>query len=523
MIGTEYRLVAEAVPQLIWVTDENGAVEYVNQKYVEYTGYRPEQLLGQTAWRKALHPDDLERCLLDWQTATATGMEFETEYRLRRASDGSWRWHLTRALAVKDGDGRVRKWMGTCTDIEDQKRIQVALRLSEERILEESRRKDEFLAMLGHELRNPLAPILGVVSVMKARDPDRCAKEIAIIERQALQMARLLDDLLDVGRISRGRIQLRKQRVEVATIVEHAIEATTPLVEERCHTLVVDVPRSGLALEADPARLAQVVSNLINNAANYTNAGGTVTIAATRVAGEVMLSVTDNGIGIAADSLPGVFDLFVQGPRSLDREEGGLGVGLTVVKSLVEMHGGSVSASSRGLGQGSEFVVRIPAAADAVTALPATCPGDVHEPLHASGRRVLVVDDSLDVVTILSDFLTWKGFVVEVASSGAAALEAARTFRPDAMLLDIGLPTIDGYEVARRLRSDPSFAATRLIALTGYGQQADRERAYAAGFQHHLVKPVDFTQLLAHLNAPLHARPPLRDQAARRILPSSIS
>ena len=503
MIGTEYRLVAEALPQLVWVTDEDGAVEYVNQKFVEFTGYQAELLLGQTAWRKAVHPDDLERCLINWRAATATGMEFETEYRLRRASDASWRWQLARALPNKDERGHVLGWIGTCTDIDDQKRIEAALRRSEERILDESRRKDEFLAMLGHELRNPLAPILGVVSVMKERDPDRCVREVAIIERQARQMARLLDDLLDVGRITRGRVQLRKERVELATIVAHAIEVTMPLLEERGHTLVVDVACNGMAVDADPMRLTQVISNLVNNAAKYTKPGGKVTIVATRDDHELMLSVADNGVGIPADSLSDVFDLFVQGARSLDRAEGGLGIGLTVVKTLVEMHGGTVVASSHGPGRGSEFVVRLPAAPTAGDALPALGPDQVPEPAPASCRRVLVVDDNPDVVTILSDYLTWKGFEVGVASSGTAALEAVRTFRPEAMLLDIGLPTMDGYEVARRLRSDPDNAATRLIALTGYGQQADRQRSYAAGFEHHLVKPVDFVQLLAHLNAPI--------------------
>jgi PAS domain S-box-containing protein len=516
MLGPEYRLVTEALPQLIWVTNEEGAVEYVNQQFVEYTGYRPEQLIGPTAWRKALHPDDLERCLVDWTTATANEQPFETEYRLRRARDESWRWHLTRAVPVKDDHGRVLKWIGTCTDIEDQKQIQASLRLSEERILEASRRKDEFVAMLGHELRNPLAPILGVVRLLKDRDRERCPREISIVERQALHMARLLDDLLDLGRISRGRVQLRKQRQQLATIVDHAIEATLPLVEERGHTLVVDVPRTGLAVEVDPARLSQVISNLVNNAAKYTTHGGRITVRASRVANEIVVSVTDTGIGIPADKLPHVFELFAQGDRSLDRSEGGLGIGLTVVKTLVEMHGGTVVASSDGPGRGSELVVRLPAATHADEAPSPPCAGPADEPVQPSRRRVLVVDDNADVIAVLSDFLTWKGFEVEIATDGPAALEAARRLRPDAMLLDIGLPIMDGYEVARELRADPSFATTRLIALTGYGQQSDRERAYAAGIQHHLVKPIDFAQLLSYLNAPMSAAwtpDPVRDAA----------
>jgi PAS domain S-box-containing protein len=492
MIGTEYRLVAEALPQLIWVTDEHGAVEYVNRGFIEYTGYVAEDLLGQTAWRKALHPEDLERCLRDWEGATASGVPFDTEYRLRRAADGSWRWHLGRALPIKDDQGRVLRWIGTCTDIEDQKRI-------EQRMIEESRRKDEFLAMLGHELRNPLTPILAAVRLLEERAP-QCASEVAIIERQATHMARLLDDLLDLSRISRGRIELRKQPQELVGIVEQAIEATMPIFEERRHTLVVDVAREGLAVDVDGARLTQVVSNVLNNAAKYTSRGGTVTIRAMRDDREVTLSIADNGIGISPDKLTDVFDLFEQGPRSLERAEGGLGIGLTVVKTLVEMHGGRVEAASAGIGCGTELVVHLPATASVPRV--ARTPEAAPQP-STSGRRVLVVDDNPDILTILSDLLTWKGFEVEVATSGSGAIEAAQVFRPETILLDIGIPGLDGYEVARRLRADPMFAGTRLIALTGYGQQTDRERAYAAGFHHHLVKPPALQELLACLNTPV--------------------
>jgi len=492
MVGTEYRLVAEALPQLIWVTDEQGAVEYVNRRFVEYSGYASEDLLGQTAWRKALHPDDLERCLNDWRIATTSGEPFETEYRLRRASDGCWRWHLGRAQPVKDERGRVLQWVGTCTDIEDQKRI-------EERILEESRRKDEFLAMLGHELRNPLTPILAGARVLRERAPQPCPAEIAIIERQATQMARLLDDLLDVGRISRGRIELRKQRQELFGIVEHALESTLPLLEERRHRLIVNVPFQGLTVDVDTVRLAQVISNLVNNAAKYTKPGGTVTVRATRDGDEVRLSVADNGAGIPPDRLARVFELFEQGPRSLERAEGGLGIGLTVVKNLVEMHGGRVEAVSDGVGRGSEFVVRLPAAAPVARIEPQAIRVPEARQVRSTGRRVLVVDDNPDILTILADVLTWKGFQVEIARSGPAAIEAARAFRPEAVLLDIGIPGLDGYEVARQLRADPMLATTRLIALTGYGQQSDRDRAHAAGFHHHMVKPPAMDELLSYL------------------------
>jgi PAS domain S-box-containing protein len=476
MIGDEDRLLAEALPQLIWITDPDGSVIYVNRRYIEYTGYSLEELCGPTEWRKALHPDDLERCLADWHTATRSGTGYETEYRLRRAADATWRWHLARALPVKDDAGRVLRWVGTCTDIEEHKRIQEQLH--------------EFLAMLGHELRNPLAPILGAVSLLKDKSALGHA-HLDIIERQARQMARLVDDLLDVARISRGAIHLRPERIELATVIERAIETAMPLISERGHTLVMDVA-PGLVVDADPLRLGQVLANLLNNAAKYTQDRGVVTVRASRDGERVALSVRDTGTGIPAAQLPHVFDLFVQGERTLDRRQGGLGVGLTLVKRLVEMHGGRVTAASDGPGRGSEFVVNLPAAAPAPEREPPP-PPVIADP---QARRVLVVDDNADIVSVLRDYLTWKGFDVHVAFDGISALDVAYEAHPEIVLLDIGLPHLDGYEVARRLRSDERFAATRLIALTGYGQSADVERARRSGFHAHLVKPLDFTHLV---------------------------
>ncbi|HEY5951403.1 MAG TPA: ATP-binding protein [Kofleriaceae bacterium] len=501
--GTEYQLLAETLPQLIWVADADGSVEYVNQRYIDYTGYVRDELCGMSEWRKALHPDDLVRCLRDWETAMATGTGFETEYRLLRASDSTWRWHLTRACPVTDEHGRVARWFGTCTDIEDQKRIQESLRISEERLREESRRKDELLAMLGHELRNPLTPILTAVRLLKERGPERAEHTIDIIDRQTRHVARLLDDLFDLARINRNRIELHKDIFEIQTAVAAATETVMPLIEQRGHTLIVDVPREGLAVEADPVRIAQVISNLMHNAAKYTEPGGFVTIRAVRDHDEVVLSVTDTGAGIDAEVLPHVFDLFVQGQRSLARSEGGLGIGLTVVRSLVELHGGSVAAHSNGPGRGSEFIVRIPAVAS-VRAIPQQGLSDLdaRSDVRAHHGRILIVDDNADIADVLRDYLSWKGFEVYVASDGASALEAAREVIPEVVLLDIGLPKVDGYEVARRLRLDPRFANTRLIALTGYGQRSDRERASQSGFDEHLVKPPDFNELLRMLTTP---------------------
>ncbi len=497
-----YQLLAEAVPQLIWVTDADGAVVYVNRKYVEYTGYALEELCGQTAWRKALHPDDLERCLCDWASATTTGSGFETEYRLRRASDASWRWHLTRALPIHGDRGQIVNWFGTCTDIEEHKQVQAMLRDTEERLLRESQRKDEFLAMLGHELRNPLVPILSAVQLLKERD---CAAELDIIERQALHMTRLVDDLLDVARITRGRVQLRKELVELASVIDRATETASPLVEARRHQLIVEVPRTGLVVDADPVRLAQAIGNLLNNAAKYTEPGGTICVRAARDAEQVSLAVTDTGIGMSADDLSGAFELFAQAGRALDRSQGGLGIGLTLVRHLIELHGGCVEAASAGPGHGSTFVVRLPLALPDVHAIDRARP--VASPVETAVRgRVLVVDDNADIVAVLESFLTWKGFEVAVARDGATGLEVARAVAPDVVLLDIGLPILDGYELARQMRADPHLAHARLIALTGYGQSSDRERARRAGFDDHLVKPVSFPQLLEVLHTQLTAR-----------------
>lgn len=500
MLGAEYRLLADAVPQLVWVTDGDGAVVYVNQQYAAYTGFAAAELCGQTEWRKALHPDDLERCLADWRAAMTNGSGYETEYRLRRASDGSWRWHLARALPIRDERGAIVKWIGTCTDIEDNKRTQEALRVSEQRLLEESRRKDELLAMLGHELRNPLAPILGATQLLgEHRDPARLAEQLAIIERQVKHMARLVDDLLDVARISGERFALRRTRMELAAAIDHAVEIATPLVEARGHTLVVEIEH-GVTLDADPDRLAQVISNLLHNAAKFTEPGGVIAVRGAREGDEVVLSVTDTGVGIAPHQLPHIFDLFVQGDRTLDRAPGGLGIGLTLVRRLVELHGGSVTASSRGPGHGTEMIVRLPAA-PALAAPATTPPAPAPVVRERPAGRVLVVDDNPDVVSLLQDYLTWKGFDVDVAYDGVSALAVARETRPEIVLLDIGLPTIDGYKVARRLRSDTTFAGTRLIALTGYGQASDRERARQSGFHDHLVKPLDLSRLVERLVA----------------------
>jgi PAS domain S-box-containing protein len=375
-----------------------------------------------------------------------------------------------------------------------------ALALDNARLYHEAhqanRRKDEFLAMLGHELRNPLAPILTALELMQLRGAGG-ARERKIIERQVKHLVHLVDDLLDVSRITRGKVELKKEPIELSEVLAKAIEMASPLYEQCSHHLSVDVPREGLLAEADPVRLAQVLANLLTNAAKYTKPGGQVVVTARREHGEIVVSVKDNGAGISSEMLSKVFELFVQGERTLDRSQGGLGIGLTVARSLVELHGGTISARSPGLGLGSEFQVCLPALAKPVVHEEA--PGGMRQLTSRpprSGIRVLLVDDNKDAVDVLAELLQTYGHEVAVAYDGPQALSIAPAFRPDAALLDIGLPVIDGYELAKRLREVEAGHPCRLVAVTGYGQDTDKAKSREAGFDVHLVKPVELAVVL---------------------------
>jgi CheY-like chemotaxis protein len=374
-------------------------------------------------------------------------------------------------------------------------------------IQEADRHKNEFLAMLAHELRNPLAPIRSAIHLLRRRAldvPDVIWAQ-DLIDRQVQQMVRLVDDLLDVSRITRGKITLRTEAVDVATVVARAVETCRPLMDERKHELTVSLPPEPVRVEGDTTRLAQVVSNLLNNAAKYTEEGGRIGLTVQQEGGEAVLRVRDSGVGIPADMLSNVFDLFTQVNRSLDRSQGGLGIGLTLVHRLIEMHRGSVRAFSAGPNQGSEFVVRLPALAGQGAEEPS--PNGTAEPAAPGPtRRILVVDDNTDGADSLALVLGLSGHDVRTAYDGPAAVEAATSFLPEVVLLDIGLPGIDGYEVARRLRKHPGLEEILLVALTGYGQDEDRRRAEEAGFDVHLVKPVDASTLSQILTLPRSGR-----------------
>jgi two-component system CheB/CheR fusion protein len=376
-------------------------------------------------------------------------------------------------------------------EVAERKRLEQELHQRAEELAEADRRKDEFLAMLGHELRNPLAPIRNAVQVMRLlglTEPKlKWARDV--IDRQVGQLARLVDDLLDVSRIRRGKIPLHKEFVELTAIITQAVEISRPLLEARRQTLTEVLPADPVWLEADPMRLAQVVANLLNNACKYTEEAGQIHLNGRQEGPEMVLRVKDNGVGIAPEMLPRVFDLFAQADHTLNRAEGGLGIGLTLVKSVVELHGGRVEAFSEGLGRGSEFVVRLP------VLQPGSAPSVPSTPravgVSGSARRVLAVDDNVDSAESLGMLLRVQGHEVCTAHDGPAAVEAARSFGPEVVLLDLGLPGMDGYEVARRLRRQPGLESVLLVALTGYGQDEDRRKTMEAGFDAHLTKPAD--------------------------------
>jgi CheY-like chemotaxis protein len=413
-------------------------------------------------------------------------------------------------------------------EIAERLRAEEALRNSEaeaRKWAEADARKNEFLAMLGHELRNPLAPIRNAVKIMKQRgldDPDVCwARDV--VDHQVRQLAQLVDDLLEISRVTSGKVRLQKEPVDVATIVAFAVETSRPTIEAHHHRLSIALPPVPIFVEADSIRMAQALSNLLNNAVKYTKPGGQIRLAAGAEGSEVVFRVRDSGIGISPEMLSKIFELFAQVDHSLDHSQGGLGLGLTLVKSLVEMHGGSVQAQSEGLSRGSEFIVRLPILAEAnlrsepVPGLSAPAPPR-SENTNVRSRRVLVVDDNVTSAQSLAVVLKLEGHDVQVAHDGGLALEAVRSFRPDVVLLDIGLPGMDGYEVARRLRQEPGLAAgiALLVAVTGYAEDEARRRSREAGFDHHLVKPVDPDGVLALLASLEWSEP------SRRSEPSSL-
>ncbi len=492
-----FRQLAENIQEGFWLSDPlKSQILYCSPAFAEIWGRSCDSLYEQP-WSllDAVHPEDREPVVRALERH-GRGEPTDVEYRVVRP-DESVRWVRERSFPIKDPLGRVHRVAGIAEDVTERRQAEEQRRLLEDllrgrnqELAAADRHKDEFLAMLAHELRNPLAPIRNALHIMKhagnAGPVVERVREVA--ERQVRHMARLLDDLLDVARISRGRIDLRREPVAVASILRQTVEAVRPLIEERCHELTIAPPVGPLWVDADPTRLEQVLTNLLNNAAKYTDPGGRIGLSAGREGDEVVVRVRDTGVGIAPDMLPRIFDLFVQAERRLDRSQGGVGIGLTLVRRLVELHGGTVEAFSPGLGRGSEFVVRLPLSA----AAPSGPAGpDNGEAASLTRRRILVADDNRDAADSLALMLTMMGGEVHATYDGLAAVEAAAAFRPDVIVLDVGMPGLDGYDAARRIREQAWGKDVVLIALTGWGQEEDRQRSEEAGFDHHLPKPVE--------------------------------
>lgn len=493
-----FRTLADNIPQLAWIADAgtDGQVHWFNRNWFEYTGTTLEQVRG-SGWHVVHHPDHAERVIRKFVHHVQQGLDWEDTFPLRR-HDGEYRWFLSRMKCIRDESGTVVRIFGTNTDVTQQRELEDELRRLTDDLSEADRRKDEFLATLAHELRNPLAPIRTGLQLMRMAggSPETRERAGAMMERQLTQLVRLVDDLMDVSRVSRGKIELRRERVLLATVVESAVETSRPQIEAMGHDLTVTLPTHPVLLDADLTRLAQVVMNLLNNAAKYSNRGGQIWLTAEQQHDEIAIAVRDTGIGIPADQLPRVFELFTQVDHDVDRAHGGLGIGLSLVKRLVEMHGGSVEARSDGPGTGAEFIVRLPVAANAPVPEPGDHAAALPGPVPTPSRRILVVDDNRDGADSLALLLEGLGHDICTAYDGKEALDVAERFRPDVVLLDLGLPKLDGYETCRRLQAQPWGRTAIRIALTGWGQDDDRRRSREAGFHHHMVKPVDLATLV---------------------------
>jgi PAS domain S-box-containing protein len=485
LLGT----IIDRIPVMLTLYDPDTKVLRLNPAFEQATGWSARDAAGVSLMEEC-YPDPAYRgqvaefmhsCRDGWmdiRMRTRDGRDLETSWANIRLSDGT----------------RV----GIGLDISDRKRY-------EESLKDAGRRKDEFLATLAHELRNPLAPLRNGLEVMKraAGNPEAVEKARAMMERQLAQMVRLIDDLLDVSRITRGKLELRRQRVDLAAVVQSAVEASRPLVEAAAHRLTVALPPEPVPLDADPVRLAQVFANLLTNAAKYTDRGGAIRLTAERRGDEVVVAVADSGIGIAAEHLPRLFEMFAQVHTALERSQGGLGIGLSLVKGLVEMHGGRVEARSDGPGRGSEFLVRLPLQSPS-SLVPCPLPPGTRDKGRGT-RRVLVADDNRDAADSLALMLRLAGHEVHTAHDGQEAVEAAAWFRPEVALLDIGMPRLNGYDACRRIREQPGGRQIVLAALTGWGQEEDKRRASEAGFDCHLTKPVDpadLDKILAGLAPP---------------------
>ena len=490
----------ESSTDFIAMSDLEGVPFFINRAGLEMVGLESIEQASQVSIADFFLPEDRNFVMGEFLPRVLGQGHAETEIRFRHFRSGAARWMAYKVMTLRDDAGRPVGFGTVSQDVTKRRELEDSLRGLAADLSEANHRKDEFLAMLAHELRNPLAPISNAVQVLRMRDGrDGVGHDVDdMLHRQVRQMSRLVDDLLDVSRITRGTIELRPEPIDLATVVRQAVEASQIWCDEREHHLVVSLPDESLTLQGDAARLAQVIGNLINNACKFTDRGGRIHLEVERDAAHAVIRVRDNGIGIAPDQHGRIFEIFRQVDSSLERSRDGLGIGLTLVKSLVESHGGTVQLRSEGLGRGSEFELRLPLADQ-----PLVAPEDASDPVPVQRRRILIVDDNVDSARSLAMLLELSGHETHTAHDGLAGLEAAERLAPDVVLLDIGLPGLNGYEVCRRIRRTPWGQDMVVVALTGWGQEEDRSRSREAGFTAHLVKPVDLsaiTRLLATLS-----------------------
>jgi PAS domain S-box-containing protein len=488
-----FRSITNAMPQMVWATLPDGHHDYFNRQWYDYTGL-PEGSTDGEKWADVFHPDDQPRAWARWRHSLATGEDYEIQYRLRHQS-GEYRWVLGRAVPVRDDAGAVIRWLGTCTDIHAQRVAQDALQRSEHALRETGRRKDEFLAMLAHELRNPLAPIATASQLLRLNpDPARVRTASEVITRQVRHMTELVDDLLDVSRVTRGLVQLEMAAVDLKDALVGAIEQVRPLIDARRHSLRTRMTSEPAWVSGDRTRLVQVLANILNNAAKYTPEGGELEVELdVDVDGpHAQVFIRDNGQGIPQSLLPQIFELFTQADRTPDRAQGGLGIGLALVRSLVELHGGAITAQSPGAGHGSTFSVQLPAIAPVV---PSTSDDNARAYRDSGSLDIVVVDDNVDAARTLQGLLVALGHQVRIFHRALDALGAIVAQPPDIAFLDIGLPDITGHELARRIRAQLGERTCLLSALSGYGQPQDVAASHQAGLDHHLIKPLDYAAL----------------------------
>jgi two-component system CheB/CheR fusion protein len=478
-----YRAIGESINYGVWVCDRQGRNVYTSESFLQLVGFTQEQS-SNLGWAEALHPDDAGATIDAWEEVVRTGAVWYREHRVR-GHDGLYHAVLAQGVPIRGEDGDISGWAGINLDISRLKSTEEALRLAD-------RRKDEFLATLAHELRNPLAPVRHAVKILESKGlqagQDQWARDV--ISRQVRRMALLLDDLLDVSRITQGRLDLKMETVPLNSIIEAAVETARPLIETKRHRLTIELPGEPVMLMVDPLRVSQSLSNLLTNSAKYMDEQGQITLRAALSSEEITLSVKDTGIGIEPEALAGLFEMFSQVRSTIARSEGGLGIGLALVKGLVQLHGGTIDAQSAGAGLGSEFRIHLPRS----VVVPLAANPQQRSPKQedqTSGHRVLLADDNRDAADSLAMLLEMNGYRVTVGYNGTEALELASRAPPSVMILDIGMPDITGFEVARRVRTETWGRDVYLIAVTGWGQKEDKARAIAAGFNHHLTKPVD--------------------------------